>query len=68
MEGSINIKTGINGRIGLDTDITKASKKTALKPKRGRPKKLTLGNPVDGPRIKKKVHIITQKQNYPKVH
>ena len=39
MEGSINIKTGTNGRMGLDTDITKASKKTALKPKRGRPKK-----------------------------
>lgn len=61
MEGSINIKTGINDRMGLDTDITKASKKTALKPKRGRPKKLTLGNPVDGPRIKKKTP-----HNYPK--
>lgn len=55
MEGSISIKTGINGRIGLDTDITKTSKKTIGKPKRGRPKKLNLGNPVDGPRIKKKV-------------
>jgi len=66
MEGSTKLAMKVGGQSGLGKDIVKSPKKATPKAKRGRPKKIGLGNAVDGPRPRRKKPQTITKARFPK--